>query len=395
MTKTMPTYARSRAACMVFFFGPGLAYGLFTSRMPALKAQTGATESELGLILLTLGIAATFGLLLAGRAIAHFGVRRVMVVSSVFYCLAMLAGSQADSPLQMAGMLAVLGLSFGFADVSMNVQGIEIERRFRRASMSLLHAGYNIGGITGSTLGSLFAAAALSPFVNFAVPITLFACLLIWAQRHLLEETAPVASEAHKHTASNRPYPFFIAGCGLLAMVAYVSEGSVAEWGSLFLYQVKQTPESTAALAFGSFSACALACRLVADRLRTTLGDSVLATSGACLALCGMALVLFAPWWPLSLAGYALMGLGLGPIVPIVFSRAGRHPGISPERATSIVSVFAYSGLLFWPPAFGFLAERFGLTVSLSCVLGLLAFLTAGTALLLRKPPSDCGNERT
>ena len=32
----------ARAACAYFFLGPGLAYGMLTSRLPALKIQTGA-----------------------------------------------------------------------------------------------------------------------------------------------------------------------------------------------------------------------------------------------------------------------------------------------------------------------------------------------------------------
>ena len=42
----------ARAACAYFFLCPGLSYGLLTSRLPALKMQTGADESQIGLLLL-------------------------------------------------------------------------------------------------------------------------------------------------------------------------------------------------------------------------------------------------------------------------------------------------------------------------------------------------------
>lgn len=48
-----------------------------------------------------------------------------------------------------------------------------------------------------------------------------------------------------------------------------------------------------------------------------------------------------------------MMGLGQAPIVPIAFSRAGAIKGVSTARATSLVSLLAYAGLLFAPPAFG------------------------------------------
>ena len=55
------SYASARLACMFYFMAPGLAYGLVTSRMPALKNMTGATEGELGIILLCFGLSALIG----------------------------------------------------------------------------------------------------------------------------------------------------------------------------------------------------------------------------------------------------------------------------------------------------------------------------------------------
>lgn len=38
-------FSTARAACAYFFICPGLAYGLLTARLPALKAQTGADDA--------------------------------------------------------------------------------------------------------------------------------------------------------------------------------------------------------------------------------------------------------------------------------------------------------------------------------------------------------------
>ena len=42
------TYAQARLAAFLFFSASGLAYGLFTARIPSLKEQTGAASDELG-----------------------------------------------------------------------------------------------------------------------------------------------------------------------------------------------------------------------------------------------------------------------------------------------------------------------------------------------------------
>lgn len=62
-----------------------------------------------------------------------------------------------------------------------------------------------------------------------------------------------------------------------------------------------------------------------------------------------MLTVLSSSSWSICLIGYAMMGLGQAPIVPIAFSRAGAIKGVSTARATSLVSLLAYAGLLFAP----------------------------------------------
>ena len=123
-------------------------------------------------------------------------------------------------------------------------------------------------------------------------------------------------------------------------------------------------------------------CRLVADRLRNNFGDFLVSTAGATLALAGMLTVLSSSSWSICLIGYAMMGLGQAPIVPIAFSRAGAIKGVSTARATSLVSLLAYAGLLFAPPAFGLSAEHFGLHTAL-CAVPVLLTITVLLAFLL------------
>ena len=66
----------------------------------------------------------------------------------------------------------------------------------------------------------------------------------------------------------------------------------------------------------------------------------------------------------------------------IAFSRAGAIKGVSTARATSLVSLLAYAGLLFAPPAFGLSAEHFGLHTAL-CAVPVLLTITVLLAFLL------------
>lgn len=380
------SYASARLACMFYFMAPGLAYGLVTSRMPALKNMTGATEGELGIILLCFGLSALIGLAFAPRLIAKISAKTTLLASSLACMVSVVLVSFSSSVWFFGIAMALLGICMGLCDVTMNVQGVEVERAYKKSSMNILHAGYNIGAAAAACAGSIFAATNFGVWVNFVLPVAVMAGMLWWAEPRLVtgnlekperSESSPLVSVEPK-----KRLPFLVWVCGLLCVCCYVSEGSVGEWGSLYLHQEKAAPESIAALVFAGFSICSLLCRLVADRLRNNFGDFLVSTAGATLALAGMLTVLSSSSWSICLIGYAMMGLGQAPIVPIAFSRAGAIKGVSTARATSLVSLLAYVGLLFAPPAFGLSAEHFGLHTAL-CAVPVLLTITVLLAFLL------------
>lgn len=380
------SYASARLACMFYFMAPGLAYGLVTSRMPALKNMTGATEGELGIILLCFGLSALIGLAFAPRLIAKISAKTTLLASSLACMVFVVLVSFSSSVWFFGIAMALLGICMGLCDVTMNVQGVEVERAYKKSSMNILHAGYNIGAAAAACAGSIFAATNFGVWVNFVLPVAIMAGMLWWAEPRLVtgnlekperSESSPLVSVEPK-----KRMPFLVWVCGLLCVCCYVSEGSVGEWGSLYLHQEKAAPESIAALVFAGFSICSLLCRLVADRLRNNFGDFLVSTAGATLALAGMLTVLSSSSWSICLIGYAMMGLGQAPIVPIAFSRAGAIKGVSTARATSLVSLLAYAGLLFAPPAFGLSAEHFGLHTAL-CAVPVLLTITVLLAFLL------------
>lgn len=380
------SYASARLACMFYFMAPGLAYGLVTSRMPALKNMTAATEGELGIILLCFGLSALIGLAFAPRLIAKISAKTTLLASSLACMVFVVLVSFSSSVWFFGIAMALLGICMGLCDVTMNVQGVEVERAYKKSSMNILHAGYNIGAAAAACAGSIFAATNFGVWVNFVLPVAVMAGMLWWAEPRLVtgnlekperSESSPLVSVEPK-----KRLPFLVWVCGLLCVCCYVSEGSVGEWGSLYLHQEKAAPESIAALVFAGFSICSLLCRLVADRLRNNFGDFLVSTAGATLALAGMLTVLSSSSWSICLIGYAMMGLGQAPIVPIAFSRAGAIKGVSTARATSLVSLLAYVGLLFAPPAFGLSAEHFGLHTAL-CAVPVLLTITVLLAFLL------------
>lgn len=161
----------------------------------------------------------------------------------------------------------------------------------------------------------------------------------------------------------------FTVLCGFFALCAFVAEGSAAEWGSIFLVTVKHADQGTAGLAYGIFAVVMGVCRLFGDRLRQRYSDVEIYAVGGAVASLAMVLVIVLPHPVMCLAGYALLGLGLFPLVPIAMSRAGSG-NVPAAKASAVVSLMAYGGLLVVPPILGWIAHHQGLTAAFFVPLG-------------------------
>ena len=118
-------------------------------------------------------------------------------------------------------------------------------------------------------------------------------------------------------------------------------------------------------MAFVAFSAAMLIGRLVGDRIVDRFGPSAVLTGGASLVAAAflviLGLSLLAADLPVLVIGaFAVAGLGASPLFPIVFSLAGRLPGVSSAAAISIVSLVSRIGFLVAPLVVGRVVDASG-----------------------------------
>ena len=358
---TISPVLKEKLACAWFFVTPSLAYGILSARLPALKIITDADDAETGTVLLALGCSTLVGLLVCGFLIEKFGARILAISGAVFLACAMSLASLASSWPMLALGCGCAGLGVGLCDVAMNALGIEIEKERKILVLAFLHGASSAGGVAGSLTGSLFAACNISPFLNFAIILGLWLCLAPIIIRYVPGSEYKTQSGKSFLAA----FPLIVLLCGILSLLCHVVEGSAAEWGSILLNTVKHASQQEAALTFACFTGGMVLCRFSADRLRQHINDIWLLFAGSLLGATGMILAILSPIPSLCLAAYALMGVGLAPVVPILFSRAGAVPGIGSGRASAVVSIFSYSGMLLFPPLLGYIAEESGLSHAL------------------------------
>ena len=152
-----------RTAVTTLFFLNGLVFSSFFARLPAVKADLGASDGQLGIALFL----ATAGLVvaqpLAGWMIARGGAVAVAVPATIVYGAGLPLAAQAGSIEALAAVLFAMGLSNGVLDVAINVMGVEVERARGRRVLSSMHAAFSFGAMAGAGAGALAAAAGVGP----------------------------------------------------------------------------------------------------------------------------------------------------------------------------------------------------------------------------------------
>lgn len=352
------------------------------SRLPAVKAAAELSDSLIGLCLFCMGSFGLIGLAGSPTLIKKIGSRFLLCISAVVTTVGLcLIGYSSGVAAVLIGFGA-MGLGISMLDVAMNTQGVLYEFYSRSQSMNLFHAFYSLGAVLASLIGSVCATAGLSAGLNFVAASVPFVVISLALNRYLLPEKQ--VKQEEKKVKTRHRIPLIILVCGVMALLAYAAEGSVGEWGALYLTTVKEASVGVGALVYGIFSGVTFGARLIGDPLRKEFGEIPVIIAGCVIAFLGMVGALSFSSVILVLISYAFMGLGLAPIVPTLFSMAGKNGKVPAAVATSTVAFMAYGGLLIVPPSIGWMAQHTNLHEALFIALGLIALMFS-LALWLRK----------
>ena len=104
------------------------------------------------------------------------------------------------------------------------------------------------------------------------------------------------------------------------------------------------------------------------------------ASSAVAAAGLGAALLIDAPL--AAVVGFALVGLGIANVVPVLFGSAGKIGGPAAGSALAAVATPGYVGFLSGPPLIGLVAEQLGLRAALATVCAACALIALGAGRL-------------
>jgi MFS family permease len=386
-----PAAAKPNIPISLVFFLLGMMAGVWAARIPAISGPLRISPGILGLVLLGSAAGSVLAIPAAGAALTVLPARRLIQIGLLPVCALLPATTAATSGCQLFLILAVWGAGVGTVDVAMNTAGMAIQDQLARRVMSTFHGWFSAGGLAGAGFSALAATANVAVRTNFVVAAVIVASAGIAGAQALgdiavhdktpVRADSPVRGEIASESGTRflrRPLlSWRLTLLALMAFASFMSEGSADSWSAVYMHTSLGAPTGLAAAAYAAFSCAMMGGRFIGDRLADISGPVRLirvATAAASITFT-IVLIMHTPWF--GLLGFAVLGLGLSFVVPLVIAAAyslGEPVGVNVAFVTS----GGYLGMMVGPPVIGFVAW----ISSLSTALGIIAALTGMLALL-------------
>jgi fucose permease len=372
-----PGTRAARRAVTVIFLLNGVLMGSWAARIPAVKERLDLGEAQLGLALGLVALGALVSMPVSGWMSARGGSRRTTRFAFVGCCLAIPLPALAPSYALMLPAALLLGAGNGSLDVAMNAHGVAVERRHESPILSSFHAAFSGGALIGAGTGALAAGGDLDVRWHLlAVAVAALAAGLVACRALLPADADHVGGEAAGPLLAKPPRALWAVGA--VGFCALVCEGATADWSAVYVKESLGAQAGVAALAFAAFSATMTIGRAIGDRLTSAWGPEALVRRGGLLSAAALAAALLIGHPIAAIAGFALLGIGIATMVPVVFRAASEVDGVTPGVGIAAASTMGYFGFLIAPPIIGGAAEL----TSLPVALGLLVLLSLVMAAL-------------
>jgi MFS family permease len=370
MKKKQPA---TRLAIASVFLILGLVTGAWVPHIPLAQLRLGADLATFGLALLALAAGAVTAMPIAGSLIHKNGSARVTLVTGILFCLAFPMPALAGTIGWFVAGLAIFGAMTGAMDVAVNAQALAYEKQTGKPVMSLFHGMYSAGAMGGAGLSAL-VLGRFSAQTHLAGTVVIGLVMICVAAFFLLP------ADADRGLTEKRFFAWpsrATIGLGSLCFLAYMSEGAVLDWSAIELRQKFSLSAHVAGIGYGAFAGGMALARFTGDALRSRFGPVALVRGSAVLAAAGMIIALAGHNPVMCIVAYGLAGLGLGNIVPVLFSGGGRLEPEAPGRAIAAVVAMGFAGSVIGPPFIGVAAEGAGLSAALGITVVAMVIIAA------------------
>lgn len=363
-----------RIATGAFFFIQGLIYASWASRIPDIKDALNMSDATLGGVLLALPVGQLSAMALSGYLVSRFGSKRIIRVGLSIFALALVSIGLVSTTWQLSMALFIFGVGANITNISINTQGVGIERIYKRSILSTFHGVWSLAGFMGGIFGAFMANKHITPFNHYLVILALaiIAILSMYPmllsrdyERHYSAKTS--TDKKSNKVKFTRPDKYILL-LGVIVFINLLCEGTMMSWSSLYFADVVKSDPRYITIGYIGFMFTMALGRFLADGLRTHFGAITIIRVSSLITFIGLMTSVLFPSLLSATIGFVLVGFGVSSVVPICYSLAGHSPTMSSGLALTTVATIGFLGFLVGPPVVGFIAENLNLRWSFATI---------------------------
>lgn len=356
---------RIRLSVSLFYFGQGIAFASWASRIPDIKHSLNLSDGALGSILLALPLGQLFTMPISGRLVTKYGSKKILTITAPLYVLALGNLGLATVPWHLAAFLFLFGVIGNMCNIAVNTQGVEAEKLFIKPIMTSFHGAWSIAGFSGALIGLLMVNLHISPYYHFWIITALIWINVFFNFKHLVPGKG--AQTERKPKLFVKPEGVLLQ-LGVIGFCSMATEGAMFDWSGVYFKEIVKAPASLVILGYASFMVMMAIGRFIGDGIIARLGrKNTIVFSGIVIST-GMFISVFFPFIITATIGFMLVGLGVSSIVPTVYSVAGKNGKTPPGMAIAMVSSVSYLGFLMGPPLIGYISALSSLQYSYAVI---------------------------
>ncbi|OOV19576.1 MFS transporter [Flavobacterium sp. LM4] len=366
---------RIRFAVGMFYFGMGLSFATWASRIPDIKTALHLSEGELGSVLFALPVGQLIIMPFSGKMVTKFGSHRILIFSLIMYVFSLTNLGLAASALQLSLGLFTFGIFGNLANIAVNTQGVYTETLFKKNIMSSFHGMWSFAGFTGALVGLGMLSLHLTPYHHFIIVGIVVLLMVAFNFKFLVKAKEKIKPKKEGKKLFTKPDSSLL-WLGIIGFCSMASEGVMFDWSGIYFKDIVKAPGALVILGYTSFMIMMASGRFIGDAMNNKFGRKRVMQISGCMISLGLFTAVFFPYIIPCTIAFMIVGLGVSTIVPTVYSLAGKNPTVSAGEALTIVSSVSFLGFLMGPPVIGYVAETFGLKFSFAFI-GIFGVLIA------------------
>lgn len=380
------SFSRIKFGVLSFYLSQGLCFASWASRIPDIKEQFSVSDDIIwGIILFMIPVGKFLAIPLAGYFVSKLGSQLMVQVSILGYAISLFSVGIIPTNIYILGAcLLSFGVFWNLTDISLNTQGIGIEKRAGKTIMGSFHGAWSLAACFGALLGFIMINFQVNTIYHFTAILLLI--LFTWAinRKYLQVDVAETKEEDTveiKEKTKFKMPELVLIQLGVLGLFALIVESAMFDWGGVYFESIVKAPKSLQ-IGFLMFMVTMTLGRFLTNKAYSSFGKKLTIQLAGTFIFLGMFISALLPNIVFCSIGFMLVGLGISCVVPTIYSVVGEKSKMKTSIALTILSTISFIGSLIAPLLIGSISHSLNMKYAymvIGCIGACIVLITTFT----------------